>query len=59
VAWPLAAHAQQPRRLRRIGALMNFTAAERSALGTNALEQSPQRESKRFTSEFHPIQKID
>jgi putative ABC transport system substrate-binding protein len=25
-AWPLAAHAQQPERMRRIGVLMNFAA---------------------------------
>ena len=28
-AWPLAAHAQQPERMRRIGVLMNFAATDR------------------------------
>jgi putative ABC transport system substrate-binding protein len=29
VAWPLAAHAQQPERMRRIGVLMNVTPLQR------------------------------
>jgi putative tryptophan/tyrosine transport system substrate-binding protein len=28
VSWPLAAHAQQPERMRRIGVLMNVAAAD-------------------------------
>ena len=33
VAWPLAAHAQQPERMRRIGVLMNLTSDDPEAPG--------------------------
>jgi putative ABC transport system substrate-binding protein len=29
VAWPLAAHPQQPERMRRVGALMGFAESDR------------------------------
>jgi putative ABC transport system substrate-binding protein len=36
VAWPLAAHAQQAERVRRIGVLMNFAADDPEAQARNA-----------------------
>src|SRR5262249_18308468 len=43
-AWPLAARAQQPERMRRIGALMNLTADDPEASGrVTALAQGLQQ----------------
>src|SRR5450759_3923332 len=44
VAWPIAARAQQPERVRRVGVLMPFTAGDREAEARKVMfEQSLQQ----------------
>jgi putative tryptophan/tyrosine transport system substrate-binding protein len=53
-AWPLAARAQQPERMRRIGVLMNLAAANQEAHARRALDYR-----RNVRQGFHPLRAGD